>query len=371
MAPLRQDARSAAPMISEEEHDEGYASVDVGGSDQEWDDPSPEAEEAGRETSDGSVATGKRKRASSMTTRAKAKRRATPAKRTLRTRSKALETNPETPDEATVAVEQVPTDSESEGSPETGSEATTIVAQVRRIPRKPHQESDEEDAIRTSQIARPSEINVSVSHERPKLQYRHVQGRNRLAIDDVTKFFRDLQLWRNCNRHLGESDALRARNAFISDGVAAWLDDHAEDPGKNPTKRPWTAMDDTKLQQLMLAWLSCAGLQTTADNTDNLSVVESAIDATYRYRLHKWLQHSYEDNYQMIVDCRKDVTQALQPVAAMWDAAEAPIRQQWTLRLAQVLLDPRVQRSPAVQALPKVDQAILRCLTILRWSYAR
>eukprot|EP01033_Poteriospumella_lacustris_P009574 gene9574-6859_t len=198
MASLRQDARSAAPMISEEEHDEGYASVDVGGSDQEWDGPSPEAEEAGRETSDGSVATGK----------------------TL-------------------------------------------------------------------------------------------------------------------------------RNTFISDGVAAWLDDNAEDPGKNPSKRPWTAMDDTKLQQLMLAWLSCAGLQTTADNTDSLSVVESAIDATYRYRLHKWLQHSYEDNYQMIVDCRKDITQALQPVAAMWDAAEAPI-----------FLDPRVQRSPAVQALPKVDQAI-------------
>jgi hypothetical protein len=92
-----------------------------------------------------------------------------------------------------------------------------------------------------------------------------VQGSYRLAIDDFTKFFRDLQLWRTCNRHLGESDALRARNAFISDGVTAWLDDHAEDPGKNPTKCRRTTMEDTKLQQLMLAWMSCAGLQTTAD----------------------------------------------------------------------------------------------------------
>ena len=145
--------------------------------------------------------------------------------------------------------------------------------------------------------------------------------------------------------------------AFISD-VAAWLDDHAEDPGKNPSKRPWTAMDDTKLQQLMLAWLSCAGLQTTADNTDSLSVVESAIDATYRYRLHKWLQHSYEDNYQMIVDYRKDVTQALQPVTAMWDAAEAPIHESSVPQPSKPC--PRsIKRSQGI------------CLTILRWSYAR
>lgn len=53
-----------------------------------------------------------------------------------------------------------------------------------------------------------------------------------------------------------ESDALRARNAFISDGVAAWLDDHAEDPGKNQTQRPWYIIYDTRRQQLMLDWLS-------------------------------------------------------------------------------------------------------------------
>eukprot|EP01033_Poteriospumella_lacustris_P013408 gene13408-9601_t len=301
MASLRQDARSAAPLISEEEHD-----VDFGGSDQEWDDPSPEAEEAGRETSDVSVATGKRKRASPMTRRDDESQG--------ETAGNARQKDPLTAEQ----LSRAPTNSESEGSPETGSEATTIVAQVRRIPRKPAQESDEEDAIGTSQIARPSEINVPVSHETA------VSARSGTCGATAT-------VGRGCGL------------AFISD-VAAWLDDHAEDPGKNPTQRPWTAMDDTKLQQLMLAWLSCAGLQTT---------VESAIDATYRYRLHKWLQHSYEDNYQMIVDYRKDVTQALQPVTAMWDPAEAPIRQQWTLRLAQVLLDPRVQRSPAVQALPK------------------
>lgn len=72
-----------------------------------------------------------------------------------------------------------------------------------------------------------------VSHERPKLQYRHVQGRNRLAIDDVTKSFRDLQLWRNCNRHHGVGCAASSQRIHLGRrrGVAGR-------PRRGPREKP-------------------------------------------------------------------------------------------------------------------------------------
>lgn len=83
MASLSQDARPAGPASSDEEYDEEY----VGRTNQELDDPSPDVEEAGRETSEASTATGQH----NGTTRAPSNRRATPAKSgTLREWAKAF-----------------------------------------------------------------------------------------------------------------------------------------------------------------------------------------------------------------------------------------------------------------------------------------
>jgi hypothetical protein len=190
-----------------------------------------------------------------------------------------------------------------------------------------------------------------------------------LSRQVVTSFFQKLAVWRHDSAHAGDSGTQHRNQSLIAPRVAGWFSNLCDTDYNldSDIRTEWQRFSDEELHTHVLRWNSEGSQGLSAAST-----VDLAIDRLYPHRLARFLETRQSAAGAMfalstlrgVVDTELDDS-----IMEKWTSADDEQQQRWTIRLLQIILDPRVCAPPSpANKLPRLEAYRPPSRVAPRWS---
>eukprot|EP01040_Poterioochromonas_malhamensis_P018087 gene18087-21009_t len=176
----------------------------------------------------------------------------------------------------------------------------------------------------------------------------------------LVTFFQKLTAWRRNTNHTGPEGTEYRNNVFLSPDVRGWLANMAGDPHSNSSGKEWRTFTDQELRQKIEEWLTVKAGQGSFTKVGGQAAIPKIIDDLWADRLTHWLTNDAAVNMRQLSRLRNTIDDAFGGATkATWLDAPKEKKREWTIRLLQILLDPRVKKPPNGQSLPRLESVAI------------